>query len=35
VTTALGQGRVAVDYSDLPSAASFVLAEADGAHAAG
>jgi UDP-N-acetylglucosamine:LPS N-acetylglucosamine transferase len=35
VTTALGRGRLAVDYSDLPSAASFVLAEADGAHAAG
>ena len=34
VTTALGQGRVAVDYSDLPSAASFVLAEADGPRAA-
>jgi UDP-N-acetylglucosamine:LPS N-acetylglucosamine transferase len=34
VATALGQGRVAVDYSDLPSAASFVLAEADGARAA-
>ncbi len=28
VSTALEQGRVAVDFSDLPSAASFVLAEA-------
>jgi len=35
VATALDSGRVAVDFSDLPSAASFVLAEADGAHAAG
>jgi UDP-N-acetylglucosamine:LPS N-acetylglucosamine transferase len=31
VSTALTQGRVAVDFSDLPSAASFVLAEADAA----
>ncbi len=35
VSTALEQGRLAVDFSGLPSAASFVLAEADGAHAAG
>jgi UDP-N-acetylglucosamine:LPS N-acetylglucosamine transferase len=34
VSGALDQGRVAVDFSALPSAASFVLAEADGAHAA-
>ena len=31
-STALEQGRIAVDFSDLPSAASFVLAEADGAQ---
>jgi UDP-N-acetylglucosamine:LPS N-acetylglucosamine transferase len=31
VASALEQGRVVVDYSDLPSAASFVLAEAEGA----
>ena len=34
VASALDHGRVAVDFSDLPSAASFVLAEADVAHAA-
>src|SRR4029077_7024748 len=30
VSTALEQGRLAVDFSGLPSAAAFVLAEADG-----
>ena len=30
VASALEQGRVVVDYSELPSAASFVLAEAEG-----
>jgi len=34
VSTALGQGRVVVDFSSLPSAASFVLAEADESRAA-
>jgi UDP-N-acetylglucosamine:LPS N-acetylglucosamine transferase len=34
VAAALDQGRVAVDFSDLPSAASFVLAEADEASSA-
>jgi UDP-N-acetylglucosamine:LPS N-acetylglucosamine transferase len=34
VTTALTQGRTAVDFSGLPSAASLVLAEADVARAA-
>ncbi len=34
VSDALTQGRTAVDFSGLPSAASFVLAEADGARAA-
>jgi UDP-N-acetylglucosamine:LPS N-acetylglucosamine transferase len=32
VAGALAQGRLAVDFSNLPSAASFVLAEADEAH---
>jgi processive 1,2-diacylglycerol beta-glucosyltransferase len=34
VAGALAQGRTAVDFSGLPSAASFVLAEADGGRAA-
>jgi UDP-N-acetylglucosamine:LPS N-acetylglucosamine transferase len=34
VSSALEQSSVAVDFSGLPSAASFVLAEADGTHAA-
>ncbi len=33
VATALEQGRTAVDFSELPSAASFVLAEVEGARA--